>query len=119
MILPNPWMLLGVALAIAAAAAGGYKLGRDVEQGRIAEERVSVLTSAVVQVARIGDAMTKIGDRLAVALDASRERESAAVRVVREVVRDDPDFGAVRRPERLGRLRHEQLDAINRAAGSD
>jgi hypothetical protein len=58
--MPNPWLLLGLALAWAASVAGAFTFGRDVEQG--AQALAERTAAAAVEAANVatGEALAKI-----------------------------------------------------------
>lgn len=116
--------LAALLLAGALAAAGGaYLVGRrDGRAAAEAEQAVAGLqayVAAVDRAARVLADVREIGRRLTRALEQSRHAERASVITVREVVRENPDFAAMRRPDRLARLRRDELAAIARAAEAD
>ena len=113
--------LLGAAAVLWAASVGGaswyaYGKGKAHEQQAQAAQDLAALFGAVRRVGEIGEAIAALGRDLADAIAASRKSEAASVRTVGEVIRANPDFGAVRRPDGLQRLRRQELEAIARAA---
>lgn len=114
-----PWLLLAALSATAAAYGLGRKHGADAEGARRDLQDAATLRTAVERAARAGDALRKIGARLASALEASRGAEAETVRTVVEVIRENPDFAVVARPAELDRLRREQLQAVTRAVDPD
>ena len=114
-----PWLLLAVALSIG----GAYLKGRhDGAEAAEAEQRAAGLrayAAAVNTASRVLAGVRDIGQRLADELAASRQAEAQSVVTVREVIHANPDFGAVRRPVELERLRRAELESIRRAAQAD
>ena len=109
-------------LAIAAAAILAvshwfvYDAGVDTERARHQVRGARAYATAVETVAKVGDAVATIGRDLSDRLEQSRESERTSVRTVTRIIRENPDFAAVRRPAELERLRRDQLAAIARAA---
>lgn len=97
-----------------------YQVGRH--DGKVAEEKreaaaaSGAFIAAVQNVAKAGAEIARIGEALAVVVQESAQRETQAVRTVTKVIRENPDYAAVRRPADLERLRREQLEAVARAA---
>lgn len=112
-----PWLLVLVLVG----SGGGYWLGRkhggEAEARRQALAQADLFHVAVTRAAQAGAGLRAIGAKLVAALEASHTTETVTVREVIEVIRENPEFSAVRRPAELDSLRREQLEAI--AAGVD
>lgn len=112
--------LLGALLLVAGAA---YVKGRGDGYAKSEREHqaagVADLIAAVNTAAAVGDAIADVGRKLRDALADSRAHETTATRTVTKVIRENPEFAAVRRPAELQRLRDEQLERIRRAAEAD
>ena len=114
-----PWLLLGAVVAVPAAYFQGHRNGVAEEADRNAAAGAAAFVAAVKDAAAAGPASAAIGKQLAVALQASAEAETQEVRTVREVIRENPDFGALRRPPALERVRRTQLEAVRAATEAD
>lgn len=114
-----PWLLL---LALSGTG-GGYWLGR--QHGAAAEgmrrdnQAADLFRVAVMRAAHAGQTLRDIGERLAVALEASHHNETETVRTIVQVIHENPEFAATSRPVELDRLRREQLEAIARSVDPD
>jgi hypothetical protein len=107
-----PWALLAAVLAVPAAYVVGRDHGGDAEKDRRAKVDAEAYVSAVEHVASLGEAIAIIGRSLATALQSSVTAETQDVRTVREVIHAYPEFGAVRRPAALERVRRQQLEDV-------
>jgi hypothetical protein len=110
-----PWALLAAVVAIPSAYLVGKSHGESDEADRQAAAGASAFVEAVKDAAAVGAQIVRIGERLAIALQASTTAETEEVRTVREVIRENPDFGAMRRPAALERVRRTQLEAVRAA----
>ena len=112
--------LLIVAMAVTPFAYfKGRSDGKALAEGRYAAAGLGVLRQAIDRVAKVGGEIAEIGKALAADLEASARDESASIRTVTKVIRENPDFAGVRRPDELERLRRQQLEAVGLATGSD
>lgn len=110
-----PWLIAGWLLSLAGVGAWGYHKGGDAAEARHAIAQASAYGKAVDRVLALGQKFAVIGARLADALADSAADETVRVRTVREVIRENPEFAAIRRPDDLQRLRVERLERIARA----
>ena len=81
--LPNPWLALAAAAAIAAAGTGGYFHGKNVAAGEHAEEQAEALGKAIAE----RDAKQRRIDQLE---RGAAQREQQRQTIVREVYREIP-----------------------------
>jgi hypothetical protein len=105
------------------ATGGAYLKGRGDGYAKAEREHeaagVADLIDAVKTAAQVGEAVLEIGRELRDALAKSRAHETESVRTVTRIVREHPEFAAVRRPPELQRLRDAQLERIQRATETD
>jgi hypothetical protein len=116
--------LAGVALVACALCAGGgaavgYSRGKAAAEARHSADVMRAYVAAVDRAAAVLADVLVIGQQLADSLAASHARERGITQRVREAIDEDPDFGAVRRPADLQRLRREQLERINATTAAD
>lgn len=114
-----PYLLGGLLLA----TGGAYVKGRADGYAKAEREHqvagVADLIDAVKTAAAVGEAIADVGRKLREQLADSRAHETQATRTVTRIVRENPDFAAVRRPAELQRVRVDQLERIRRAAETD
>lgn len=117
-----PYLLLALALGLVGSHWWAYRAGKAAEEDRHARQATIDLAKAVNRAIAVAGDVVDIGAELAAALRTSREREERTVRQVEEIFDADPvatDFGALRRPAELERLRREQLKAIGGSTEAD
>lgn len=112
--------LAGAALlALVATFGAGWLAGADHQRDKYEVRGVRAYAAIAETVAKVGDAVEAIAQDLSARLAESHESERTAVRTVTRIVRENPDFAAVRRPAELERVRRDQLARIARAAEAD
>lgn len=108
--------ILATALALILAALGGYTAGHmrgaHIERQAQAAREGRALAQAIERATIAARELAAIGTQLRDAIAASHERERVVIKTVTEVIRENPEFAAVRRPRELDRLRQAQLQAI-------
>jgi hypothetical protein len=120
MILPG-WLVR--VLPYVAAIAGGA-IGILWVRGDAYDEGYAARESEVAAIARAHERIVAgANERIAAAAQSARDdvqreldERPAKVRTVTEVVRENPDFAAVRRPDKLHAQRVRELDEISAAA---
>lgn len=111
--------LLALIMLTLTGYTAGYRRGVHIERQAHTAARAATLASALDRVAAAGQRMATLGEQLRDAIADSHERERVVVRTVTEVLRENPDFAAVRRPAELDRVRQSQLQAIADATAAD
>lgn len=117
-----PYALGALLLGLVASHWWAYRAGVQAEEERQARAAAADLAKAVNRAIAVAGDVVEIGVELAAALRTSRQREERTVQQVEEIFDADPaatDFGALRRPAELERLRRVQLDAIGRSTEAD
>ena len=115
---------IGAALIACALCAGGgtwygYAWGTEAEHNRTLANGLDAYIDEAKRTARISDAIAAIGAYLRTALADSREHERTTTTAIPRIIREHPDFAAVRRPPELQRLRRADLERIAAAAATD
>lgn len=108
-------LLLASGSAYVAGRFHGYAKAEHEHQAAGLED----LIKAVKTAAAVGEAIADIGRKLRETMIDSRAHEAQSTRTVTKVIREHPDFAAVRRPAELQRVRVDQLERIRRAAETD
>lgn len=117
-----PYVLGALLLGLVGSHWWAYRAGVQAEQERQARTAAADLAKAVNRAISIAGDVVDIGAELAAALRTSREREERTVQQVEEIFDADPaaqNFGTLRRPAELERLRRVQLEAIGRGPQAD
>lgn len=117
-----PYAVGALLVGLLASHWWAYRAGVSAEEQRQARADAVDLATAVNRAIAIAGDVVEIGSALTTALRASRQREERAVQQVEEIFDADPaatDFGALRRPAELERLRRAQLEAIGRGSKTD
>lgn len=119
-----PWLapfrhlLMPLAIVLAAWATYAWVTGRAYDRGYEASQ-LEVDKASAAFLARLtlaNEAIAGEAARTNAAVDAALKERPVIVRTVKEIVDANPEFAAVRRPERLHAERVRQLDTIAAAA---
>jgi len=114
-----PWLIAIWVASLAGVGAWGYHKGGQAAEARHAITQATAYGAAVDRVLALSQQFAAIGARLADAMADSSADETVRVREVKEVIRENSEFAAIRRPADLQRLRVERLERIARAAEAD
>ncbi len=105
------------------AVGGAYLTGRLHGYAKAEHEHqaagVADLIAAVKTAVKVGEAIADIGRKLRDQIADSRTHETQSTRTVTKVIREHPEFAAVRRPAELQRVRVDQLERIRRQTETD
>jgi hypothetical protein len=111
--------VLFAGLALVGAWAKGYAVGKRSADAAVAEARLAVeqaRSDALARLAASEQRAARIQADAAARIAAARAAGTASTTTVREVIHAYPEFGGLRRPADLERVRDAQLDAIAAAA---
>lgn len=110
---------LTAVMAVLAAYSYGHRKGAELAELHHAAQRTTDIAAALDRATAIAAHLRALGQHLQQAMATSHERERIVVKTVTEVIRENPDFAAVRRPPELDRVRQAQLQAIADATTAD
>lgn len=113
------FIVAGFGLALAGAGAKGYAIGKRTADAELTAVRLEAETSRADALARLAAAerrAARLQADAAARIEAARKDGAASSTTIREVIHANPDFGGLRRPAGLDRVRDDQLAAIAAAA---
>jgi len=109
----------GVAVSLFMAGAQGYAIGKRSADAQLAELRLAAeqaRSDALARLAAAEQRAARLQADAAARIAAAHKAGAASSTTIREVIHANPDFGGLRRPAELDRVRDDQLAAIAAAA---
>jgi hypothetical protein len=111
--------VLCLGITLVGTWSNGYAVGKRSADAALAEVQLAAeqaRSDALARLAAAEQRAARIQADAAARIDAARKAGAASSTTIREVIHAHPEFGGLRRPAELDRVRDEQLAAIAAAA---